>query len=800
MPSLFPFRPRIQDSEWIGGRYTFPVKVREGDTLIQPEIVIWLELPSGVVVGSSIVDPRQPVLFGETLAEAMRRPAAGSPRRPARIRVPNAVLADALRGTVGNIPVVVGPVPELDEVFAQLRQEIPNPEPSYLAEGAIAPAVVAELFSAAGLLFRAAPWRHQSDQQVLRVDIPALGVDGACLSVIGAAGESFGALLFRSIDDFHSFVDASERFGTSAKSAPRTSGEPALLSLSFDRKKQLPPSMAREIELHRWPVAGAKAYPAVLAIDTGMNPLPLTERHYRIITATTRALVTFIARHPSLFEGPDPQPVSDSITGDDKVTVTVTAPYGEGTDFPMAAFLAPSEASPVSSPVARPPGRNNPCHCGSGRKYKNCHLDSDRARSTAPPATETIHQRDFRLVRDIARFASSRFGRDWLGRSAGGAVGGDEAYLQLFLPLTAWTAIAGGKRIADSFLEQNEARLSPEEREWFAAQQRAWLSVWEVSRVQPGLIDVRDLLTGEVRSVREEMGSRVLVARDTFLARMIDFRGISLFGGMYGRVLSPSISSAVIADVRAKLRARKGDVGIEHLQDSVMGRFLIDRWRDAVAEADRRASTPPKLQNTDGDPLLLVTESFRFEADARAEIEKRLAAMDEVDSVELDPEQSEFVFARPGNKVHKSWENTIVGRVMLAEETLDIETNSENRAAALGRRVRDACAGLLRDLKRKVTKPATKGAGAKNNSTQRAEMTPEELSMVRVLKESHYRGWIDTPIPALGGKTPRAAARAAKSRAQVDLLLRDMENLENRGPEAARFDVRNLRRELGLDG
>lgn len=24
------------------------------------------------------------------------------------------------------------------------------------------------------------------------------------------------------------------------------------------------------------------------------------------------------------------------------------------------------------------PGRNDPCHCGSGKKYKNCHLDIDR--------------------------------------------------------------------------------------------------------------------------------------------------------------------------------------------------------------------------------------------------------------------------------------------------------------------------------------------------------------------------------------------------------------------------------------
>jgi hypothetical protein len=32
------------------------------------------------------------------------------------------------------------------------------------------------------------------------------------------------------------------------------------------------------------------------------------------------------------------------------------------------------------------PGRNDPCHCGSGKKYKNCHLDQDEAAARAARA------------------------------------------------------------------------------------------------------------------------------------------------------------------------------------------------------------------------------------------------------------------------------------------------------------------------------------------------------------------------------------------------------------------------------
>ena len=32
------------------------------------------------------------------------------------------------------------------------------------------------------------------------------------------------------------------------------------------------------------------------------------------------------------------------------------------------------------------PGRNDPCHCGSGKKYKQCHLAADEAKERAARA------------------------------------------------------------------------------------------------------------------------------------------------------------------------------------------------------------------------------------------------------------------------------------------------------------------------------------------------------------------------------------------------------------------------------
>lgn len=803
MRSLIPFFSRSrQDSEWLGARYALPTTVREGDLILQPSVDLWMEIPSGKVVGIKPIDPRAPGSFAEGLKETMANPAEGPQRKPARIRVPNAELAESLRMAVGTeIEIRVAPVPELDEVVASLAEHLQTvgEEPAYL-DGDMAPAVVGSLFTAAARLFALAPWRHVAEDQVLRVDIPSFDINGAALCIIGGNGQDFGLLLFRSFKDYEEFSKLADRVNR-VPAPPAVVTQWSLLSLSFNRKRDTPPRMLEEIARHRWTVAGPKAYPLVMALAPDATPTVFTERDYRIMTVCALAFMDFLTKHRSMFEEEDPETIRESFTAEADVTVTLTVPYEQPRKLRASDFIAGRPDPIVVAPSVphRSAGRNDPCPCGSGKKYKKCHLDAHRAQQAVPAEGESVHDMDSRLVRSIGRFAVDRYGDHWLKVLEDG-IGNDEAALQLFVPWMAWTAAVDRKRIAETFLEQNGARLSDEERAWFAAQLTAWLSFWEVTHVGPGRIDVHDLLTGEQRSVNEVMGSKTLTTRDTLLARVVDFRGTSYFGGMYGRSLSPLEASDVIATVRGKLRIRKGNVPIERLRDAIAGRQMIHWWSDAVAELDERRSKPPVLTNTDGDPLLFVTDSFPFDGKTRREIEKRVGAMDGVDGISTEDGETIAVFVSPGNRMHKSWENTVTGRVIVAQGTLRIETNSESRADALRRRVRDACAGLLGEGTRKTESAAEMMRREKGRpSEKRRPPTPVELEALRQAKEAHYRDWLDTPIPLLGGKTPRAAARAKKSREQLDLLLRDIENREGRLPEGERLDVGRLRTALGMD-
>lgn len=74
----------------------------------------------------------------------------------------------------------------------------------------------------------------------------------------------------------------------------------------------------------------------------------------------------------------------------------------------------------------------------------------------------------------------------------------------------------------------------------------------------------------------------------------------------------------------------------------------------------------------------------------------------------------------------------------------------------------------------------------------------DRAAIVHAYKVRHYETWPDTPLPALGLRTPRQACKTKAGRQEVDLLLRDMESHEARQPEAEMYDFAGVRRELGF--
>jgi hypothetical protein len=86
---------------------------------------------------------------------------------------------------------------------------------------------------------------------------------------------------------------------------------------------------------------------------------------------------------------------------------------------------------------------------------------------------------------------------------------------------------------------------------------------------------------------------------------------------------------------------------------------------------------------------------------------------------------------------------------------------------------------------------------------QPSGLSPEqERKLVHQGLDDHYRRVLDEPVPALGGKSPRAAAKTAKGREKVAAWLKMLENhAARRGPgdPMASYDIGWMWRELGVE-
>ncbi|MBI5837481.1 MAG: SEC-C domain-containing protein [Candidatus Eisenbacteria bacterium] len=457
-------------------------------------------------------------------------------------------------------------------------------------------------------------------------------------------------------------------------------------------------------------------------------------------------------------------------------------------------------------------GRNAPCPCGSGKKYKHCCLASDvTPQLLLDPRVRQCIETDQRMTSELVRFAAQRFGEDWLGDALeeflpGAGQGDPEMESPIFVPWALFHDRPEGSTVAELYFEKPPRPIGPAEREWSDAERKAWLSVWEMTRVERDRgIHATDLLTGERRFVSEISATRTLVDRDCVLCRIVDYPGFSVFSGVYPRPLPPREADEVVQHVRMLLGRSVKPVPLESLWKAEMMPVLADLWRDALEEIDSGSRLPKQLANTDGDPLLLTTDTYSFDPTAREPVIARISALEGADLGRTEEGCTSIQFLKQGNPMHASWDNTVIGVARVAADRLTLETNSLKRADDLRARVTGVCPELGASPLRKHQDPMAmlkdRSLGPQEaGSEKRARETPPELQEVlREFKRREYQDWLDSEIPALGGLTPRAAAKRVRSRSKLDLLLREIEHGEARLPEAERFSVAELRRELGLE-
>ncbi len=461
-----------------------------------------------------------------------------------------------------------------------------------------------------------------------------------------------------------------------------------------------------------------------------------------------------------------------------------------------------------------PPGRNDPCPCGSGRKFKKCHGDpvalagaaaaEAAARAAARMPSEIVADKRNLVHTEILRFIRKRGGEAWMRMALDAYIdewsdAPDEGEVQAAV---AWAMFhfnedGTGLSMAEQMRLEGRHRLTPELSDLLDAEIASFFSVWEVTAVIPGIgLDMHDRLTGQRRFVRDISASHDAPRHASALARIVDYDGISTVGAMFPYILGPFETAAVVAETRRAFRVRTRPIKAEKLRDPYRQLDLLDLWRSMLDDI----AIPPTLANTDGDPLSFVSDRFDFDPSKRAAIAAALLTIPGAESHEAPGETREVIITRPSAKSASPLENTIIARVVIQGGRLRVETNSIRRADAVRELIESQAGALVRYRIRDETSAAAAmdPAITPPSLAPPEEPTEEMQEIVRQFREQHMVQWLDDNIPALGGLTPREAAADPKHHAELELLLRHLEFSEHHLPAAERTDVGRLRTTLGM--
>jgi SEC-C motif len=203
---------------------------------------------------------------------------------------------------------------------------------------------------------------------------------------------------------------------------------------------------------------------------------------------------------------------------------------GAEPEHPLMELLAQYRAEP-----RRDLGRNEPCWCGSGRKYKKCHLGheelplADRAAWLYAKAVQHMLLSDWDDELAEVGYERCRYAED------------DDPDMLLTAmgdPLVIDAVLFEGGAFAE-FLEVRGSLLPDDERlladDWLLVDR----SVFEVEQVKPGhSVTVRDVRTGDTHEVRERMASGQLKPGQLVCARPVPAGDtMQFFGGVEPVVL-----------------------------------------------------------------------------------------------------------------------------------------------------------------------------------------------------------------------------------------------------------------------
>jgi hypothetical protein len=404
-------------------------------------------------------------------------------------------------------------------------------------------------------------------------------------------------------------------------------------------------------------------------------------------------------------------------------------------------------------------GRNEPCPCGSGRKYKTCHLGMPIG-SILDPASALFHKLTIWLSNPRNERLTAEIVQETLE--------GVQVSADMDVAAVDWLSHdilmferGGLQRFLDShgsLLPEREVALG---REWLDSGR----SLYQVESARPGSdVSLRDVFTGTTVELPDRTISRRSQPLDLLCVRLMpDGEGKVMITGGF-EVPRPQRAS------------------VAPWIESGDGLSLL-RW---LAYPHPRID----LRNMDREPIVFVTSTYRLPDPDAARLALGRKLRDDGEGRYI-----ESVVVRG-----QEWTR---GSITIQGDEARIQANSVKRANRLERTLIKAAPGaraLHREessLEAAMEKAEAEGLPEPIDTTTNPDVAD---ALSRFMREYEDR-WVDEAIPALGGLTPREAARDRTARPELEALLDDMTWQRRRMRDTGdSMDTNRLRALLGIAG
>jgi hypothetical protein len=483
-------------------------------------------------------------------------------------------------------------------------------------------------------------------------------------------------------------------------------------------------------------------------------------------------------------------------------------------------------------------GRNDPCPCGSGKKYKHCCLNAGTAQAAAPADLTWRRMRGLLdgFPDEMLRFTAQAYGRLAVHEAWDEFTGFDNLefdpntpLMQLFMPwfFNCWAPdpVATGvvnKSFHDviptkAYLATKGRRLDPLLLRYLESLLTAPFTFFEVLACDPGTgMTLRDVMTQEEHEVTERGASQGMQLGDLLFGQLASVDRLTMLEACNGFAIPP-IEKAPIIELRAHIASAHPVITNQVLRERDFE--LLDLFHEI---ADRLFNPRlPTLQNTDGEPLSLHKLVFDLNAPPQAAFDAlKHLALDEPDEDLLtdatrDSENKltgvRFNWKKRGNKKHAGWDNTVLGWIEIDGTRLIAEVNSKARADAIRKKIETTLGAGIRYRASEIQSPermladlraagAARGGAASEESERLAEL-PEVREKISEMMAAHWEHWVSQPLPILGNRTPMDAVKDPDGREIVESLVLQGERL-GRSPNLQTDEnvFRRLRGRLGLAG